>query len=81
MNAAIEAGEELAPATPAHATRPFYWSIRRELWESRSLIIAPLVGVGVILLGLIIAAMHLSHSLQAHSMPMCPARSSASASC
>ncbi len=25
-----------------HATRPMYWSVRRELWESRSIYIAPL---------------------------------------
>ena len=32
------------------ATRPFYWSVRRELWEYRSLYIAPLIVAGVILL-------------------------------
>ena len=33
------------PATePAKArTRPFHWSVRRELWENRSLYIAPLI--------------------------------------
>ena len=31
----------VAPAGVA-ATRPMYWSLRRELWENRSLIIAPL---------------------------------------
>ena len=30
-------------ATPAaHRVRPFYWSLRRELWENRSIYIAPL---------------------------------------
>jgi len=24
-------------------TRPFYWSVRRELWENRSIYIAPLI--------------------------------------
>src|SRR3954469_20378516 len=32
-------------------TRPFYWSVRRELWENRSLYIAPLIVAGVILFG------------------------------
>jgi ABC-2 type transport system permease protein len=32
-------------------SRPFYWSIRRELWEYRSLYIAPLAVAGVALLG------------------------------
>jgi ABC-2 type transport system permease protein len=31
--------------------RPFYWSVRRELWENRSLYIAPLIVAGVILFG------------------------------
>ena len=36
-------------------TRPFYWSVRRELWENRSIYIAPLVVAGVVLLGFLIA--------------------------
>ena len=32
-------------------TRPFYWSVRRELWENRSLYMAPLIVAGVILFG------------------------------
>ena len=27
----------------ARPTRPFYWSVRREVWENRSLYIVPLV--------------------------------------
>src|SRR5712692_9725373 len=43
--------------TPAamSATRPLYWSIRRELWENRSIYIAPLVVAGVVLIGFLIA--------------------------
>jgi ABC-2 type transport system permease protein len=29
--------------------RPFYWSVRREIWENRSLWIAPLIVAGVVL--------------------------------
>ena len=36
-----------------------YWSVRRELWENRSLYIAPLVAAGVMLLGLIMSSLHL----------------------
>ncbi len=32
-------------------TRPLYWSIRRELWENRSIYIAPLIVTGVVLFG------------------------------
>jgi len=33
------------------ATRPIYWSLRRELWENRSIYIAPLAVAGVALFG------------------------------
>ena len=36
------------------ATRPFYWSVRRELWEYRSIYIAPLAVACVALLGFLI---------------------------
>jgi ABC-2 type transport system permease protein len=32
-------------------TRPMYWSVRRELWENRSLYVAPLAVAGVALFG------------------------------
>ena len=43
----------VSASKPAVATarRPFYWSVRRELWENRSIYIAPLAVAGVILLG------------------------------
>ena len=34
--------------------RPFYWSVRRELWENRSIYIVPLIGVAVVLVGFVI---------------------------
>src|SRR5687767_13147874 len=39
---------ELASTTPGAvaASRPFYWSLRREIWENRSIYLAP-VGVAV----------------------------------
>jgi ABC-2 type transport system permease protein len=37
--------------TPSSPTRPFYWSIRREIWENRSLYVAPLVVAGIVLFG------------------------------
>ena len=40
---------------PMTQTRPMYWSIRRELWENRSIYIAPLVIAGVVLVGFLIA--------------------------
>lgn len=41
------------------ATRPFYWSVLRELWENKSTYIAPGIVAGVILLGELASAGHL----------------------
>jgi len=40
-------------------TRPFYWSLRRETWENRSIYIAPLIVAAVILSGMLVSARHL----------------------
>ncbi len=47
--------QEVTPAVMS-ATRPLYWSVRRELWEFRSIYIAPLVAAGVILFGFLISS-------------------------
>lgn len=36
-------------------TRPFYWSVRRELWENRAIILAPLAAAAVVLLGFLLS--------------------------
>ena len=43
----------IAPAA-CRATRPMYWSVRRELWENRSIYIAPLAAAAVSLFGFLI---------------------------
>jgi ABC-2 type transport system permease protein len=40
-------------------TRPFYWSVRREIWENRAIYVAPLAVAGVVLLGMLVGALHL----------------------
>jgi ABC-2 type transport system permease protein len=47
------------PGYSIASTRPFYWSVRRELWENRSIYIAPSIVAGIILLGSFIGAFHL----------------------
>src|SRR6266498_2216862 len=44
----------IAPAAMS-ATRPLYWSVRRELWENRSIYIAPLAVAAVTFFGFLIA--------------------------
>ena len=53
--------------TPAvsSATRPFYWSVRRELWENRSIYLAPLAVAAVFLGGFLISAVHLPRRMRA----------------
>src|SRR5438445_4725230 len=42
--------QRVAPAVLS-PSRPMYWSVRRELWENRSIYIAPLAVAGVVLFG------------------------------
>jgi ABC-2 type transport system permease protein len=51
--------ETTTSATPDKNIRPFYWAVRRELWENRSLYIAPLIVAGVVVIGFIFTAIGL----------------------
>jgi len=56
-----------APTPPVRAespTRPFYWSVRRELWENRSIYVAPLVVAALILLGDVISSGSMSEKMR-----------------
>jgi ABC-2 type transport system permease protein len=44
---------------PMSATRPFFWSVRRELWENRSIYMAPLIAAGVVVFGFGVTAFDL----------------------
>src|SRR6266849_5773368 len=57
------------PEIPAmSATRPMYWSVRRELWENRSLYIAPLAVVAFVLFGFLLSTIGMPHRRQATLM-------------
>ena len=51
---------ELAPGRP---TNPLYWSIRRELWENRSLYLAPLIIDAVVLFGVLISTARMTRKI------------------
>jgi len=53
-----------APSSNATATRPFYWSVLRELWENRSLYIVPLVVAVVVVLGFLVSTVGLAERRQ-----------------
>ena len=45
------------------ATRTLYWSVQRELWENRSIYLAPLIAAGLFLFAFLISTTHLPHSM------------------
>ncbi len=67
-DAALDYGLELQQsAAPAvlRETRPVYWSLRRELWENRSLWIAPLICAAFALFGFMIGSIGLPKKVRA----------------
>jgi ABC-2 type transport system permease protein len=58
---------------PISATRPFFWSVQRELWENRSIYLAPLIAAGVVLFGSVITAYRLPR-LRMNALALEPAR-------
>jgi ABC-2 type transport system permease protein len=51
---------QTVPSSAFSVTRPFYWSVRRELWENRSIYIAPLAAAALFLIGFLIGNIHLT---------------------
>src|SRR5881394_430491 len=54
------------------STRPMYWSVRRELWENRSIYIAPLIVAAVQVFGFAISTIGLAERRRA-VLPLDPA--------
>src|ERR1700745_556581 len=48
-----------------YSTRPFYWSVWREVWENRSIYIAPLIVAAVQVFGFAISAIGLAERRRA----------------
>jgi ABC-2 type transport system permease protein len=59
-NAVPELPVESTVTDRRYSTRPFYWSVRRELWENRSIYIAPLIVAAVQVFGFAISAIGLA---------------------
>ncbi len=62
FSSAFEA-QEVASARLS-PVRPLYWSVRRELWENRSLYVAPASAAVVFLLGFLISTIHLPATIR-----------------
>ncbi len=52
---------------PVSTPRPLYWSIRRELWENRSIYLAPLAAAAVFMCGFLISLIGLPSKMRALS--------------
>jgi ABC-2 type transport system permease protein len=52
-------------APPVAKTRPFYWSVRRELWEHGSVYMAPLVAAALSLVGYVVGTYWLAGLVRA----------------
>src|SRR6266513_5221224 len=61
MNTQSNPPNESQASSPGAAapTRPFYWSIWRELWENHSIYIAPSIVAAIILFGSFVGSFHL----------------------
>ncbi len=50
-----------APAAPlSHTVQPFYWSVRRELWENRATYLAPGIVAALLIVGSLLATLRFS---------------------
>ena len=61
-------GSQVIAPTAVSATRRMYWSVRRELWENRSIYLAPLAVAALVLVGFMIGMIHLPGKLHAPSL-------------
>ena len=49
----------------SRVTRPLYWAVRRELWENRSIVMAPLIISAIVLFASLIAVLRLGRKILA----------------
>jgi len=68
-----ERNAKLIHRQDADATKPFYWSVWRELWENRSIYVAPSIVAAIILFGSFVASFHLPERRQ-NALLLDPAR-------
>src|ERR1700736_1137356 len=72
-NTAPESPNESQGSAAMSPTRPFYWSVWRELWENHSIYIAPSIVAAIILFGSFVGAFHLPGRRQ-NALLLDPAR-------
>jgi ABC-2 type transport system permease protein len=65
-------GTRVASADLAARVKPFYWSLRRELWENRSIYIAPLAVAAIILVSALIGFLRARGQFPFHAIADVP---------
>jgi ABC-2 type transport system permease protein len=63
MSESPVASQASAPAAISEAQR-LYWSVRRELWEYRSIYVAPLAVAGLTVVGFLLSTVHLREKMR-----------------
>jgi ABC-2 type transport system permease protein len=58
-------GSQETPSAIMVSPRPMYWSIRRELWENRSIFLAPLIVAAIVLFATFISVIGLPRRIRA----------------
>ncbi|MEO8218459.1 MAG: ABC transporter permease [Acidobacteriota bacterium] len=68
----VESAETAREMAPAHipASRLLYWSVRRELWENRSIYLAPLAVAALFLFGFVISTIRQAGRIRAALEPV-----------
>jgi ABC-2 type transport system permease protein len=64
MSVASDSVTAMSSEQSSSTMHPFYWSVRREVWEHRSIYIAPMVAAGLVLLGFLIRILHLPQTMK-----------------
>jgi ABC-2 type transport system permease protein len=59
-----DSAEISASAVSTPPTKPFYWSVRREVWENRSIYVAPLIVAVVALFAFLVSTVGMAHRRQ-----------------
>src|SRR5436309_9032385 len=77
MNTESNVGSESSAVTDRrYSIRQFYWSVKRELWENRSIYVAPSIVAAIILFGSFVASFHLPERRH-NALSLDPARQKA----
>lgn len=63
-NAGTSSSAQAMATSPTPRRQPYFWSVRREVWEHRSLWCAPLCAAGCVLFGFLVSLARTPHTLK-----------------